>query len=71
LLPGSPAINAIPVADCTWDDDADPATPEVPLTTDQRGVRRPQGAGCDIGAFEKRVTCGLGGELAFLLAPLL
>jgi predicted outer membrane repeat protein len=40
LLDDSPAIDAIPVASCT--------TPG----TDQRGVERPQGAGCDIGAFE-------------------
>jgi hypothetical protein len=39
LLPGSPAIDTIPAAECTVD-------------TDQRGVVRPQGAGCDIGAFE-------------------
>ena len=40
LVPGSPAIDAAPVdANC-------PAT-------DQRGVSRPQGAQCDIGAFEK------------------
>jgi Zn-dependent metalloprotease len=38
LLTGSPAINA-----------GDPATC---ATTDQRGVARPQGAACDIGAFE-------------------
>jgi hypothetical protein len=38
LLPGSPAIDADPLANC-------PAT-------DQRGVSRPQGASCDIGAFE-------------------
>ncbi len=36
LLPGSPAINA----------------GDTPLTTDQRGVTRPQGAADDIGAFE-------------------
>jgi len=41
LVPGSPAIDAIPGAD-----------PEC-NGTDQRGVARPQGAGCDIGAFEK------------------
>jgi hypothetical protein len=38
LIAGSPAINAAVLANC-------PAT-------DQRGVTRPQGAGCDIGAVE-------------------
>ena len=58
LLPGSPAIDVIPVADCT-----EPA--------DQRGIARPQGAGCDIGAFERiQFTCGIGPELA-LLTPAL
>jgi hypothetical protein len=43
LLSGSPAIDAIP-----------PGTNGcgTAITTDQRGVSRPQGAGCDIGAFE-------------------
>ena len=47
LLPGSPAINQIPVEDCL---DADGA----PLATDQRGVSRPETGGtlCDVGAFE-------------------
>lgn len=40
LLEGSPAIDAIDPADNTC------------LDFDQRGVRRPQGAGCDVGAFE-------------------
>jgi CSLREA domain-containing protein len=40
LLSGSPAIDAVPVANCS----------EAP--TDQRGVTRPQGPACDIGAFE-------------------
>jgi hypothetical protein len=40
LLPGSPAIDAASAADC-------PAA-------DQRGVPRPQGAGCDIGSFERK-----------------
>ena len=58
LLPGSPAIDAIPQADCTYDDDGDPGTPEVRLFTDQRGVGRVhdiEGVGigvCDIGAYE-------------------
>ena len=39
LLPGSPAIDRIPPQSCI-------------VTTDQRGVARPQGAACDIGAYE-------------------
>ena len=39
LLPGSPAVDAADLASCP--------------TTDQRGVARPQGAGCDSGAFEQ------------------
>jgi hypothetical protein len=49
LLPGSPAIDAVPVERCT---DADGA----PLLVDQRGVPRPQGDACDIGAFELEAT---------------
>jgi hypothetical protein len=45
LLASSPALDAVPLEACT---DAGAA-----LTTDQRGVTRPQGAGCDIGAFER------------------
>jgi hypothetical protein len=45
LLPGSPAIDAVPLADCT---DAN----GNPVATDQRGVTRPQGTACDIGAYE-------------------
>jgi uncharacterized repeat protein (TIGR01451 family)/CSLREA domain-containing protein len=43
LEPRSPAIDAIPqgVNGCG-----------TTITTDQRGVSRPQGSGCDIGAFE-------------------
>jgi hypothetical protein len=45
LQPGSSAIDAIPSAvnGCG-----------TTVTTDQRGVSRPQGPGCDIGAFELR-----------------
>lgn len=39
LVSGSPAVDAIPSAVCG-------------VSTDQRGVIRPQGADCDIGAFE-------------------
>jgi len=49
LLPGSFAIDQILEADCV---DADGA----PLTTDQRGVARPQGDSCDVGAFELEVA---------------
>jgi serine/threonine protein kinase len=42
LAPGSPAIDKIPVTDCLLD----------AITTDQRGVKRPQGNACDIGAYE-------------------
>jgi hypothetical protein len=47
LLSGSPAIDAILLASCTDQDG-------TPLTTDQRGFRRPDnGEGvCDIGAYE-------------------
>ena len=41
----SPAIDAVPIAYCT---DAS----GVPVTTDQRGVARPQGPACDIGSVE-------------------
>ena len=51
LLPGSSAINQIPLEDCL---DADGA----PLTTDQRGKPRPETGGtmCDVGAFERQPT---------------
>jgi hypothetical protein len=39
LLAGSPALNAVPVANCD-------------VTTDQRGVKRPQHNACDIGSYE-------------------
>ena len=43
LLPGSPAIDAGDPATCA----AEPVN-----NIDQRGIPRPQGAGCDIGAYE-------------------
>jgi len=42
LLPGSPAIDRIPLKACLLNT----------IGTDQRGVKRPQGATCDIGAYE-------------------
>jgi len=42
LLPDSPAIDVIPLEACRVEG----------VTTDQRGVRRPQGPACDIGAYE-------------------
>jgi len=47
LTSSSTALDAIPAADCT-------TVEGYLLTADQRGVSRPQGAGCDIGAFEAR-----------------
>jgi hypothetical protein len=49
LLSGSPAIDAIPVADCT-----DLASPPNPIITDQRLFPRPDATetNCDIGAYE-------------------
>jgi hypothetical protein len=45
LLSTSSAVNAIPPSACT-------DTFGNPVLTDQRGIARPQGSGCDIGAFE-------------------
>ena|SRR2546429_5118567 len=42
LLPGSPALDQIPLEACHFDN----------VVTDQRGVKRPQGPKCDIGAYE-------------------
>jgi hypothetical protein len=53
LLPGSPAIDRIPPASCVDDEG-------IALGGDQRGVVRPQGAACDIGAFEFSAPRGAG-----------
>jgi fibronectin-binding autotransporter adhesin len=42
LLAGSPALEQIP-------------PPACPVKTDQRGVKRPQGPKCDMGAYERKV----------------
>jgi hypothetical protein len=46
---GSPLLDAIPVASCQADG-------AMGITTDERGVLRPQGPGCDIGAVEVEVV---------------
>jgi hypothetical protein len=43
LLDGSPAIDAVPTANCL-------------VVRDQRGVSRPQGPACDAGAYERKVA---------------
>jgi hypothetical protein len=48
LLATSPAVDAIPVIPTNYCTDVNGA----PVTTDQRGVSRPKGPACDIGAFE-------------------
>lgn len=59
LQSGSPAIDAIPVADCT-----DQASPPNPITTDQRGLLRPDPGEqlCDIGAYEFQDFAGTPGQ---------
>jgi hypothetical protein len=46
---GSPLLDVIPVASCEADGAA-------AITADQRGISRPQGSGCDIGAVEVEVA---------------
>jgi predicted outer membrane repeat protein len=59
LQPGSPAIDAIPVEDCT-----DQALPPNPITTDQRGLLRPDAGEqlCDVGAYEFQDFAGQTGH---------
>jgi hypothetical protein len=54
LLPGSPALQAIPTGENGCG---------TTYTQDQRGIARPQWFGCDIGAFELEV------EVHFLFLP--
>jgi hypothetical protein len=55
LAPGSPAIDAIPFADCT-----DQASPPNRINTDQRGALRPDAGeiNCDVGAYEFQDLAG-------------
>ena len=55
LLPGSPAIDAVEATRC-------PAT-------DQRGIPRPQGAACDLGAFEARAVLVCHGRRRMARSP--
>jgi hypothetical protein len=48
LLAISPAVDAIPVSPTNYCTLTDGVTP---VATDQRGVARPQGSACDIGAY--------------------
>jgi hypothetical protein len=56
--PGSPAVDAGQPGNCTDSFGA-------PIVTDQRGIGRPQGARCDIGAVEVQVPT----QLAFAVQP--
>ena len=58
LLPltGSPLLDAIPPASCGAD-------------VDQRGITRPQGAGCDIGAVEVEVVAPTPAPAAVVITP--
>lgn len=49
LLPNSPAVDAIPLGPINY---CTAIAVPTTLATDQRGVTRPQGSACDIGAFE-------------------
>ena len=49
---GSPLVDGVPLAECQ-------AGPAAGVTTDQRGVTRPQGPGCDIGSVELEVAAPL------------
>jgi hypothetical protein len=59
---GSPLIDAIP--------DPGGGCPAAPtITTDQRGVTRPQGPGCDIGAVEVQVATPASAAAPVLITP--
>jgi fibronectin-binding autotransporter adhesin len=62
LLPGSPAIDTGTDTVCGQPQLAKAAGKQAPTgPVDQRGVTRPQGAHCDIGAFEARFTLTISG----------
>ena len=64
LLVGSPAIDAVPAADCT-------TVAGLSITKDQRGTSRPQGAACDVGAYEFKASINVAnGDVAGLIAAI-
>ena len=62
LFARSRAKDAIPIGAITTDG----VTPLCPSfgTSDQRGVPRPQGAACDIGAYERIAVAALSSQFA-------
>jgi CSLREA domain-containing protein len=60
LLEGSPAIDAGICTDITG----------ATLSTDQRGVSRPQGSACDIGSYERQASGGTTPTFVFSLSAL-
>jgi hypothetical protein len=62
LLAGSPAIDAVGPSSCTT------ASGDV-VAFDQRGVPRPQGAACDIGAFERLASSRVASDIKPGSAP--
>jgi hypothetical protein len=61
LLAGSPAIDLVPsgVANCG-----------TLIATDQRGVSRPQGARCDLGAYERAASSDSTPPICMLIATI-
>ena len=61
LLPLSPALDLVPSSACFIDSDGNPISGGLdPLTSDQRGAIRPNGAACDAGAYEAGIACSDG-----------
>jgi hypothetical protein len=54
LLDGSPALDRIPVNPSDTSSICANSTALYPTASDQRGVSRPQGKACDLGAYEAR-----------------
>ena len=67
LLPGSNAVDADPFCDA-FSSGTNPLFGIGTVFEDQRGVSRPEGNNCDIGAFEAPAEPGCGGG-SFLMIP--